>query len=153
MNRIETDLLSQSGSGRGSGQGRGSYLFAAEPDRRRIGLEMLIRLAVCGFAMVLFVLQGAEFLLLTGAVFSAYCLWPLLHMGDRMEFYQNGILYQGQFYPIGQRTRVVWTGSRFRMSFLPSTFLDISGCRERIDVSFMQEAQKLFNRAYSGGIY
>ena len=114
---------------------------------------MLIRLAVCGFAMVLFVLQGAEFLLLTGAVFSAYCLWPLLHMGDRMEFYQNGILYQGQFYPIGQRTRVVWTGSRFRMSFLPSTFLDISGCRERIDVSFMQEAQKLFNRAYSGGIY
>ena len=35
MNRIETDLLSQSASGRGSGQGRGSYLFAAEPDRRR----------------------------------------------------------------------------------------------------------------------
>ena len=48
---------------------------------------------------------------------------------------------------------MVSTGSRFRMSFLPSTFLDISGCRERIDVSFMQEAQKLFNRAYSGGIY
>lgn len=39
MNRIETDLLSQSASGRGSGQGRGSYLFAAEPNRRRIGLS------------------------------------------------------------------------------------------------------------------
>ena len=132
---------------------RGGFLFAAETDRRRIGLDIALRLAVCAFALALLILRESEMLVPTGLVFLAYTLWPLLHMGDRMEFYRNGILYQGQFFPVGQRTRVTWVGSQFRLSFLPSTYLDISGCRERIDVSFMKDAQKLFNRAYGIAMY
>lgn len=157
-NRIESDITPQTASGRGNGQGRGSFLFAAETDRRRIGLDMLIRLAVSAFAVVLFNIRSAgggqrPVLWLTLLVFGVYTLWPILHMGDRMEFYQNGILCQGQFYPIAQRTRVTWTGSQFRLGFLPSTYLHISGCGEAIDVSFMKDAQKLFNRAYGIAMY
>lgn len=153
MNRTESNVTPQTASGRGDGQGRGSFLFAAETDRRRVGLEMLIRLAVCGFAAGLLFCRESEMLIPTGVVFLIYTLWPVLHMGDRMEFYQNGILCQGAFYPIGQRTRITWVGSRYRLRFLPATYLDISGCRQRIDVSYMQDAQKLFNRAYCGAIY
>lgn len=149
MGRIETNIETQTAAGRNGGR----FLFAAETDRRRIGLDILSRLAVCAFAAALLVLREAELALPAGAVFLLYSLWPLLHMGDRMEFYQNGILYQGELYPIGQQTRITWVGGRRGLSFFSSTYLDISGCRRRIDVSFMKDAQKLFNRAYSGTMY
>lgn len=135
----------------GGAEARGSFLFAAETDRRRIGLDIAIRLAVCGFALALLLLRESEVLLPMGAVFLLYILWPLLHMGDRMEFYRNGILCQGEFYPVGERTRISWMG--VRRGFLPTTYLSIGGCKGRIDVSYMEDAQKLFNRAYYGADY
>ena len=155
---VVTDIESQTASGRGAGQGRGSFLFAAETDRRRVGLDMLIRLAESAFAVALFAVRDTgssrtSMLWLAAALFAVYTLWQLLHMGDRMELYQNGILCQGMFYPIGRETRIAWVGSRPGLSFLPSTYLDVSGCGQRIDVSFMKDARKLFNRAYGFAAY
>ena len=68
---------------------------------------MLIRLAESAFAVALFAVRDTgssrtSMLWLAAALFAVYTLWPLLHMGDRMELYQNGILCQGLFYPIGR---------------------------------------------------
>lgn len=130
----------------------GGLLYTAEPNRRRIGMEMLIRLAVSVFAIVLAVVRdtGTGLLVAMAAALALFTLWPLRHWWDRMELHGNGIVYRGTFYPVGERSKATWVG--VRIAFLPSTFLQLSGCKRRIDVSFMKDAEKLFARAYSNTI-
>lgn len=129
--------------------GPGRLLYAVEPDRRRIGLEMLIRLAVSVFALALSVSQGTGtgLLAVVAAALTIFILWPLRHWWDGMELYDGGVVCRGAFYPVGARVKVAWVGAR--IGFLPSTFLQLSGSRRRIDVSFMKDAEQLFARAYS----
>ena len=136
----------------GGGPGPGRLLCTVEPDRRRIGLEMLIRLAASAFALALAVSQetGTELLAVTAAALAVAVLWPLRHWRDGMELHDGGIVYRGAFYPVGPQSKVVWAGAR--IGFLPSTFLQLSGCPRRIDVSFMKDAEKLFARAYGNVI-
>ena len=140
-----TEAENASGSGP---PGRGRLLCAVGPDRRRIGLEMLIRLAASVFALALAVSQGTEtgLLAVTAGVLAIAVLWPLRHWRDGMELYDGGIVCRGTFYPAVPRGTAVWVGAR--IGFLPSTFLQLSGSRRRIDVSFMKDAEKLFARAY-----
>lgn len=151
--RLYREKEEQTVSSRGNAFSKyGKLLYQVETDRKRIGLEILLRLA--GAALGLFVALGKgnwTLLLATAAVSAIFCAWPLLHMGDKMELYENGILYLGNWYPIGQRTRVDWVGGRGFL--LPTTWMGISNCPERINVSFMKDAEKLFNRAYGNAIY
>ena len=151
-NTIYTEKEQQTASGKGSPTGkRGKLLYQVETDRKRIGLEILARLAGAVLAMLVAFSRGGPVMIATAAAFAIFCAWPLLHMGDRMELYENGILYLGQWYPIGRQTRVDWVGGRGFV--LPTTWLGVSGCKERINVSFMKDAEKLFNRAYNNAIY
>ena len=137
----------------GSGPpGQGRLLCTVGPDRRRIGLEMLIRLAASAFALALAVSQdtGTGLLAATAAALTVVILWPLRHWRDGMELYDGGIVYRGTFYPAVPRGTAVWVGAR--LGFLPSTFLQLSGSGRRIDVSFMKDAEKLFARAYGNVI-
>ena len=144
--------VTQTEMGDRPGAGLGKLLCTVGPDRKRIGQEMLIRLAVCVFAMVLFVTQGTETGLLaaTAAVLAVVTLWPLRHWKDGMELHEDGIVYRGRGYPLGANGKVTWVGTR--IGFLPSTFLQVSGAKRRIDVSFMKNAEKLFTRTYSSVI-
>lgn len=128
--------------------GPGKLLYTVGPDRRRIGLETLIRLAVSVFALALYVSQGTGTGLLAAAAgaLTIFILWPLRHWRDGMELYDAGVVYRGAFYPVDAQVKVAWVGAR--IGFLPSTFLQLSGRRRRIDVSFMKDAEKLFARAY-----
>ena len=147
-----TDVARQTASrGNSASPTRGRLLYRVETDRRRIGLEILIRLAAAAFAMFAAWSRGAYTMIATAVAFALFCAWPLLHMGDRMELYENGILCLGKWYPVGANTPVSWTGGRG--FFLPTTWLGVSGFRERINVSFMKDAEKLFNRAYSNAIF
>ena len=132
--------------------GPGRLLAVVEPDRRRIGLEMLIRLAVSAFALALAVRQDTQtgLLAVTAAALAAVTLWPLRHWRDRMELHEGGVVCRGAFYPVGPQGKVTWVG--VRIGFLPSTFLQLSGSGRRIDVSFMKDAEKLFARAYGNVI-
>lgn len=148
---VYTDLQEQGVSGGGgSSSGRGRLLYTVEPDRKRVGLELLIRLVVSGFVVFLTYYQGRTLVWPTLAAFVIFTLWPLTHLGDGMELYQNGVVYKGELYPVGGQTRITWVGRRG--FFLPITWLDISNCQKRIKVSFMKDAQKLFNRAYNGTV-
>ena len=140
---MQTETENVSGSG-----GPGKLIYTVEPDRRRIGLEMLIRLAASAFALALAVSQGTEtgLLAVTAAALAIVVLWPLRHWRDGMELYDGGVVYRGTFYPAVPRGTAVWVGAR--IGFLPSTFVPLSGSRRRIDVSFMKDAEKLFARAY-----
>lgn len=147
-----TDVQRQTASkGGDSPSKRGKLLFAVGTDRGRVGLEILIRAAVSAFVMGLTYFRGNTLAAPVLAIFALFSAWSLLHMGDKMELYQNGILHVGKWYPIGAGARVTWVGGRG--FFLPTTHLDVSGCPDRINVSFMKDAQKLFNRAYNGAIY
>ena len=128
--------------------GPGRLLYTVGPDRRRIGLEMLIRLAASAFALALAFIQdtGTGLLAVTAAALAAVTLWPLRHWRDGMELHDGGVVYRGTFYPAGAQGKAVWVGAR--IGFLPSTFLQLSGNQRRIDVSFMKDAEKLFARAY-----
>ena len=145
----QTEEEAVSGSSR---PGPGRLLYTVGPDRRRIGLEMLIRLAVSAFALALAVGQDTEtgLLAVTAAALAIVILWPLRHWRDGMELYEGGVVCRGGFYPVGPRSKAVWVGTR--INFLPSTFLQLSGSRRRIDVSFMKDAEKLFARAYGNVI-
>ena len=144
LRQIETENVS--GGGRPE---PGKLLDTVAPDRRRIGLEALIRLAASAFALALAVRQGAEtgLLAVTAAALAVVTQWPLRHWRDGMELHDGGIVYRGDFYPVDLRSKATWVGAR--INFLPSTFLQLSGCKRRIDVSFMKDAEKLFARAYS----
>lgn len=148
---VYTDVERQTASGGGGSSPWGRLLFTIETDRKRVGLEALIRLAVSVFVVFLTYYQGRTLVWPVIAVFVGFCLWPLVHMGDRMELYQNGVVYKGELHPINGRTKVTWVGQRG--FFLPITWLDISGHPKRIKVSFMKDAEKLFNRAYNSAIY
>lgn len=151
-NTIYTDSQEQSVSkGGGSSSKWGRLLFTVETDRKRIGLEILIRAAVSVFAVFLTYSRGDGLMIPTLVAFALFCAWPLLHMGDQMELYQNGISYKGELYAIGRNTRVVWENRRG--CFLPITWLNVGGTTRRINVSFMKDAEKLFNRAYNNAIY
>lgn len=151
--RIHREMEEQTVSSKGSASSKyGKLLYKVETDRKRIGLEILIRLGASALGIIAALGRGSwPLLIATAAAFAIFCAWPLLHMGDRMEIYENGILYLGNWHPIGQRTRVDWVGGRG--FFLPTTWLGISNCPERINVSFMKDAEKLFNRAYNNAIY
>ena len=133
----------------GGPAGPGELLYTVGPDRKRIGGEMLIRLGVSAFAMVIFVMRdtGPALLAATAAVLLVVTLWPLRHWNDGMELHRGGVVCRGAFYPVGGK--VTWVGAR--IGFLPSTFLGLGG-RRRIDVSFMKDAEKLFARAYGNVI-
>lgn len=151
-NTIYTDKEHQTASGKGEPSGkRGKLLYKVETDRKRIGLEILLRLAAAALAMLAALGRGTSLMIATAAVFAIFCAWPLLHMGDGMELYENGILHLGKWYPIGRQARVTWVGGRGFL--LPTTWLGVSGCKDRINVSFMKDAEKLFNRAYNNAIY
>lgn len=130
----------------------GKLLCEVGPDRRRIGLEMLIRLAASVFAVALSAVRGAEprVLAATAAVLAVVVLWPMRHWRDGMELHSGGVVCRGAFYPMPPNCRVTWVGTR--LGFLPSTLLQISGSGRRIDVSFMKDAEKLFARAYNNVI-
>ena len=151
--RIDREKEEQTVSSKGSASSKyGKLLFKVETDRKRIGLEILIRLGASAFAVFLMWYQGNTSLMLpTAAVLAILCAWPLLHMGDKMDLYQNGIVYQGQLFRVGPQTRVTWENRRG--FFLPITWLNVSNCPDRINVSFMKDAEKLFNRAYSNAIF
>lgn len=152
-NTIYTDSQGQAASkGGGSSSKWGRLLFTVETDRKRIGLEILIRVAVSVFAVFLTYSRGKGLIAApTLVLFALFSAWPLLHMGDQMELYQNGIAYKGELYAIGVNTRIVWENRRG--CFLPITWLNVSGATRRINVSFMKDAGKLFNRAYNNAIY
>lgn len=151
-NTIDTDMERQTVSGKGEPpEKRGKLLFTVETDRKRVGLEILIRLVVCAFVTFLSRSRETAVLAATVAAFAVFCAWPLLHLRDRMELYGNGILCLGKWYPIGASTKITWVGGRG--FFLPVTRLEVSGCPKRINVSFMKDAEKLFNRAYNNAIY
>ena len=147
----QSDVERQTASKGGGASGWGKHLFSVETDRKRVGLEALIRLGASLLAVALAWSRNGGLSLALGAVLAVLCAWPLLHMGDHMELYQNGVVYQGKLYPIAPGVSVSWTGGRG--FFLPTTWLSINGCLGRIDVSFMKDAQKLFNRAYHNAIY
>lgn len=150
--RIETDMERQTASGKGGPpEKRGKLLLTVETDRKRVGLEILIRLVVCAFVTYLSRSRETAVLVATVVAFAVFCAWPLLHLRDRMELYGNGILCLGKWYPMGVNTKITWVGGRG--FFLPTTYLGVSGCRKRINVSFMKDAEKLFNRAYNNAIY
>lgn len=133
----------------GGGPEPGELLCTVGPNRRRIGLEALIRLAVSAFALGLAVFRGTNPSLLPpmAAALLIFVLWPLRHWRDGMELHQGGVVRRGKFYPVGGR--VTWVG--VNTVFLSSTFLDLGG-KKRINVSFMKDAEKLFARAYSNTI-
>lgn len=144
LNEVQAQTIS------GDRAGQGELLCTVGPDRKRIGLEMLIRLAVSVFAMAIFITRETEthLLIVTAAVLLVVVLWPLRHWRDGMELHRSGVVYRGTFYPVGGK--VTWVGAR--IGFLPSTFLGLSGSKRRIDVSFMKDAEKLFARAYDNVI-
>lgn len=149
MNQNLTEQRTEAASG-GGGIEPGELLCAVEADRRRVGLEILIRAAVSVLAILLASDAAPAVRMSTIIVLICVTVWPVRHMGDRMELRQNGIVCRGKFYPVGQRTKVTWVGTR--LNFLPSTLLQLSGCKKRIDVSYMKDAEKLFARSYSNTI-
>ena len=133
----------------------GNFLLAAGPDKRRIALDMAVRLAIVAFAVALQIRNGTSYkwewagaiLVLLYVIFVA---WPLRHLRDHMEFYRNGILYRGKTYPVQEKTKVTWEG--WNNSILTTTYLRLGGCRP-INVTFIKDAKKLFNRAYGQVMY
>lgn len=135
----------------------GRLMGEAGTDWKRIGLDVLVRAALVIFATIIFWRQGKLatstplVLAVLACIYTVLVLFPLRHCRDSMQFYENGIVYQGIPY-LFQTPRAQWSQVSGTGHFLAGTYLYLDGMDTRIDVSCVRNAQETFTRLYVSGI-
>lgn len=76
-----------------------------------------------------------------------FVLWPATHFKDYVEFYEYGICYCGQRWTFEQLGNLSFTEYKSRASFFTDIYMDGRG--KRFDVTYIKDAKKQYNRAYS----
>ena len=115
--------------------GLGPLLNTAGPDKKKILTETAIRFAIVALAFVVQRRNGGGLEAMDHAllvIYAGFFLWPLLHWRDTMEFHINGL------------REVTW---RSWMAFGTTVRLDVG--KETLNVTYVAEVKKIFNRCYT----
>lgn len=86
-------------------------------------------------------------LALIGLVGLAFVLWPATHFKDYVEFYEYGICYCGQRWTFERLGNLSFREYKSNASFFTNIYMDGKG--KRFDVTYIKDAKKQYNRAYS----
>jgi hypothetical protein len=128
--------------------GLGPLLNTAGPDKKKILTETAVRFAIVALVFAIQrkngggQLEAMDYALLV--IYTGFFLWPLLHWRDTMEFHINGLRFKGEDYPFNGLREVTW---RSWMAFGTTVRLDVG--KETLNVTYVAEVKKLFNRCYT----
>lgn len=132
------------------GDSLGRLLGEAKTDIKRILVDVLIRVAISVLAIWIWNRDGsamgiAESILYVGLlVFAGY---PLIHSGDTMRFYENGIMFKKKTYQFRSQ-QVEWFRREGVGSIMEGRYLYLGGYPKRINASYVQNPQDAFAKAY-----
>lgn len=128
----------------------GKKLTEAGADKKKIYIETVVRVAV--LVAFLFAVSGGgrNFTNITMVVLSILIvfvmgLYPLIHLPEKMEFYENGIVHNGIVYLWSDMRSVEWrdytTGGFFHHMSMATE------CKV-FDITYLDCAKKQYNKAY-----
>ncbi len=135
---------------RTNGDSLGKLLAEAKTDWKKIFLDVLIRAAISALAVWVWSRRGGtseivNLICYVGLlVFTAY---PLIHMGDAIGFYENGVRFRKKQYPFRSQS-VQWLGREGVGSILGGRYLVLGGHAKQINASYVQSPEEAFSSAY-----
>lgn len=130
----------------------GRRLGEAGLDVQRLVLAIFIRVVILAAAAFIWWRRGDfEISTITGKVTLVICaiflLYPLRHCKDSMQFYENGIVFNGKDY-IFKTNQATWSKSSGTGYLLSAIQLHLVGMSDGANVSYIKDAQKLFTQFY-----
>lgn len=90
-------------------------------------------------------LAGFVVFLLAAAV-AAFLCWPLRHLRDYIEFYENGLCYCGRSWSFSELGEISFREVRSNRSFFADIYMD--SAKRRFLMTYIKDGKKQFNRAY-----
>ena len=130
----------------------GRRLGEAGLDVQRLALALFIRVVLLAVAAFVWWRSGDfEISSITGKAVIVICLifflYPLRHCKDSMQFYENGIVFNGRDY-IFKTNKATWSKSSGTGYLLSGIRLHLVGMSDGANVSYIKDAQKLFTQFY-----
>lgn len=128
----------------------GQLLGKAKADAKRIVVDLLIRMAISALAIWLWSRSGDAtgiISLICYAGLLVFTLYPLIHIGDSLRFYENGIMFKKKTY-LFRSQKVKWICREGVMYFMEGRYLSLEGHKNQINASYVQNPQDAFARAY-----
>lgn len=127
----------------------GRLLGEAKLDVKRLGLDMLLRIVISALAVWIWNADGPVghlgLILYTGLV--VLVLYPLIHVKDRMEFYENGVSFKKNTY-LFRSNQAVWSKSEGIGHLLAGRYLSLGGYPKCINASYLEAPQETFEQVY-----
>lgn len=149
MARIVENSSSYSLNVRTDADSLGQLLGEAKADTKRILLDVLIRLAISGLAIWIWSRQGdttGMISLICYAGLLVFTVYPLIHSGDTMRFYENGIMFKKKTYLFRSR-QVKWLRREGVMNILEGRYLYLEG-HKQLNASYVHKPLDVFAKAY-----
>lgn len=71
-------------------------------------------------------------------------LFPLVHLTEKLSFYERGMTYKGKSYLWSEVGTPVWKGSGNGLFY--RTYLEVG--KKRLNISYLNSPKKAYNQAY-----
>ncbi len=128
----------------------GSLLGEAKTDWKRLGIDVLLRAAIAALALWVWNNKGG----LSGVIgmililiLAVLVLYPLLHAGDSMQFFENGVKFKNKAY-LFRSQQVEWMRREGYLNVMEGRYLYLNGNKDKINASYVQNPQDAFASAY-----
>lgn len=133
----------------------GNKLSEAPCNKGKVAFNVTWRLALCLLCMfaaiggVSGVSRWSETgpnwweLIFLGIPTLIFGLWPLIHLRDNLEFYENGIVYHKKTYTLKELGEISWhnSGNAFTSTYMRT---NVKG----FNVTYLVHPKKAYNQAY-----
>lgn len=125
----------------------GRKLSEADANKGKIALMIALRVLVVGF----FVVMGARrngigfalFLLIPAIPIAA---WPLIHLRDKVAFYENGFIHRGKAWLFSELGQVTWKRYTGGADLFSSVYMTVGV--KNFSFSYVKDGKVAFDRAY-----
>lgn len=128
----------------------GQLLEEAKTDRKRIIMDLLIRMAISVLAILIWNRQGnvsGTVSLICYVGLLIFTLYPLVHIMDTIQFYENGIMFKKTTY-LFRSQQVEWLCREGVANVMEGRYLYLGGYPKKINASYVQNPHDAFAKAY-----
>ena len=127
----------------------GRLLGETKLDMKRIGLDVLLHVLISALAVWIWHGDGPmghlDVILYIGL--AVFTLYPLIHMGDSMKFYENGVTYKKNTC-LFRTNQVLWIKNEGVGHIIAGKYLSLGGYPKSMNASYLSAPCETFERAY-----
>ncbi len=130
----------------------GRLLGESKLDGKRLGMDMGLRALIAVLAIFVWNWKGQSspaVMWILYAGLAVLVLYPLVHLGDSMEFYENGVKYKNSTYLFRSRN-AEWIRREGVGHIISGVYLYLGGQKNGFNASYLQTPDESFARAYQG---